>query len=122
MAQDKIAQVLQKTDGKRAKTKTLDKIPTGTKSKKLPSEVIKAMGEKFPGAKLSTIKVHVGAEATEACKSLGAKAFVSGSDIFLAKSGDAKDSSLLAHELSHVLQQSKGKVPSAKKGKVFTSK
>ncbi|MDF3416283.1 DUF4157 domain-containing protein [Sulfitobacter sp. M57] len=122
MAKDKLTEVLEKTDGKRAKTKTLDKIPTDTKSRKLPTEVIKAMSEKFPSAKLSTVKVHVGAEATEACKTLGAKAFISGSDIFLAKSGDAKDSKLLAHELSHVLQQTKGKVPSAKKGKVLTSK
>ncbi|MGC1506358.1 MAG: DUF4157 domain-containing protein [Sulfitobacter sp.] len=122
MAKDKLAEILEKTNGKRAKTKALNKVPTDTKSQKLPSEVIKAMGDKFPKAKLSTVRVHVGAEATEACKSLGAKAFVNGSDIFLAKSGDAKDSKLLAHELSHVLQQTNGKVPSAKKGKVLTSK
>lgn len=122
MAKDELAQILQKTDGKRAKTKPLDNIPKDTKSTKLPSAVIKALGEKFPAAKLEKIRVHVGSEATDACKELGAKAFAHGPDIYLAKSGYAKDNKLLAHELSHTLQQTKGKVTSPTKGKVLTSK
>ena len=122
MAKDPVATVLEKTDGKRAKTKPLDAIPTKTKSTKLPSKLAKALGEKFPKADFGKVKVHMGPEATEACKTLGAKAFASGSDIFLANPSSAKDNKLLAHELSHVVQQGGGKMPSAKNGKVLTSK
>lgn len=122
MAKDEVADVLQKTEGKRAKTKALAEIPKDTKSVRLPSNIAKSINEKFPKAKLSKVMIHTGAEATKACKEIGVKAFTHGNDIYVAKSGDAKDNKLLAHELSHVVQQSHGKMPSAQKGKVLTSK
>jgi len=56
-------------------------------------------------ADLSKVRVHTGDEAAKLCKEMGARAFVRGADIFFEKPGDAKNKELLAHELTHVVQQ-----------------
>lgn len=121
MAED-LSATLEKLDGKRAKIKTLEEVPTDTKGKKLDPAIKKAIEEKFPKAKLQNVRVHSGGGAKDACKTLGVKAFASGNDIFFASPGFAKDKQLIAHELTHVIQQGKGKMPKPQKGKVLTSK
>jgi Domain of unknown function (DUF4157) len=53
-------------------------------------------------ADLSSVRVHRGGAAREAAGELSARAFTVGSDIFMGEAGDDK---LMAHELTHVVQQ-----------------
>ena len=64
------------------------------------------------GADLSSVRVHTGAEAATLSESLQAKAFTTGNDVFFGKGAYDPASSggqeLLAHELTHVVQQNGG--------------
>jgi peptidoglycan hydrolase-like protein with peptidoglycan-binding domain len=61
------------------------------------------------GADFSGVRVHTGMQADEAATAIGAKAFTMGNDISFAKgqyspqSGEGRE--LLAHELTHTIQQ-----------------
>lgn len=72
-------------------------------------EQAKAQLEAKLGADLSSVTVHVGPEADRLAKEIGARAFTQGKDIFFAEGEYAPDSpeglELLAHELTHVVQQ-----------------
>lgn len=61
------------------------------------------------GEDLSGVRVHTGREADSLNRSLGAIAFTTGSDIFFRdgayRPGDSAGNKLLAHELTHVVQQ-----------------
>jgi len=61
------------------------------------------------GADFSNVRVHIGTRAEEAARSIGAKAFTVGNDIAFGSGHYSPDSregrTLLAHELTHVLQQ-----------------
>lgn len=118
---DDFKAIFEKLKGKKAKFKPLPEEPADTKAKKLPSDVRKQLEEHF-GAKLNKVRVHTDGNSEELCKKLKAKAFTYGPDIYFKKPGFAKDQKLLAHEMAHVLQQTKGKVPKPKKGKVLVSK
>lgn len=107
--------------GKKAKRKTLKTAPEGTTEKKLPSDLRKGLEAHF-GGNLGKVRVHSGGNAKDVCKELKARAFTVGNDIFVVKPAFAKDSAFLAHELAHVLQQGKGKMPKAKDGVALTSK
>ena len=69
-----------------------------------------AMGHDFSG-----VNVHTDAESDSLNKSIGAKAFTTGNDIFFSEGsyqpGTSAGNELLAHELTHVVQQS-GSSPS----------
>ncbi|MEP4196863.1 MAG: DUF4157 domain-containing protein [Aliishimia sp.] len=119
---DEVKAVAEKLKGKKGKIKKLDGAIEGTKVTKLPKDVIQGLSELFPKAKFQQVRVHVGGNAPDLCKQLGSKAFVSGNDIVFKKAGDSKDSKLLAHELTHVLQQHQGKMPKEQKEKVAVSK
>lgn len=119
---EKVKAVMEKAKGKKAKVKSLDEEISGTKVLKLPKDVKSVFGESFPNAKLQTVRVHVGGNAKELCKSLKAKAFMQGPNLVIGKAGDAKNSELIAHELAHSVQHSQGKVPKEQKGKVLVSK
>lgn len=122
MAQDEIQKITEKLKGKKAKTKALKTKPEGSKGVKLPPKLAKSLGEAL-GADLSKVRVHTGGNSTDVCKELGAKAFAMGNNIYLGKPGDAKNEKLLAHELTHVIQQGGGKrMPKEKEGKAFVSK
>jgi len=60
----------------------------------------------------SNVKIHTDSEAAGMNSELGARAFTSGNDIYFNedeyKPGSAKGDHLLAHELTHVVQQSTG--------------
>jgi hypothetical protein len=57
------------------------------------------------GADLSTVRVHADPLAREASQAMGARAFAHGSDVFLGDGESPTDLGLMAHELTHVVQQ-----------------
>lgn len=122
MPDDEIKKITTQLKGKKAKVKSLDSKPEGTKAIKLPKDVKNGLEEHF-GAKLTKVRVHFGGNAPQMCKELKARAFTMGNDIYVSKPGFAKDSHLLAHELTHVIQQAGGKkMPKAQEGKALTTK
>lgn len=64
------------------------------------------------GADLSEVRIHTGGEAAALCNRLNARAFTVGNDVFFAPGEYAPETEggrrLLAHELTHVVQQSGG--------------
>lgn len=65
--------------------------------------------EKAFGADFSAVRIHTNADADEAARSVGAEAFTSGTNIYFRNGMFAphfdRGRQLLAHELTHVLQQ-----------------
>ena len=59
-----------------------------------------ALGDDF-----SDVRVHTGGEAARLSRSLGARAFTTGADVFFGEGAGPGDRGLLAHELTHVVQQ-----------------
>jgi hypothetical protein len=70
-----------------------------------------SMSARF-GHDFSSIRVHTDAQAHESAEAVGAAAFAQGSDIVFGGGqytpGSAQAERLLAHELTHVVQQAKG--------------
>lgn len=58
------------------------------------------------GTDLSDVRVHDDAAAHESARALNARAFTHGSDIWLGAGESANDVRLMAHEATHVVQQS----------------
>jgi len=69
------------------------------------------------GHDFASVRVHDGAEAGAAASAIGALAYTVGTDIVFGpeqyRPGTPDGRRLLAHELTHVLQQQTGRVPSA---------
>ena len=57
------------------------------------------------GTSFADVRVHTGGEAESLSHGISAQAFTTGSDIFFGRGASPADSGLLAHELSHVVQQ-----------------
>jgi phage-related protein len=57
------------------------------------------------GADLRTVRVHTNSRASAAAESLGARAFTYGPNIFLGAGERSSDLALMAHEVTHVIQQ-----------------
>jgi hypothetical protein len=61
------------------------------------------------GADLSSVKIHADGQSDSLCRSLSAEAFTTGSDVFFSSGayqpGTKPGDRLLAHELTHVVQQ-----------------
>jgi hypothetical protein len=74
----------------------------------LPVEVRSFMEPRF-GADFSAVRIHSGSEAVQLNREVSAQAFTHGSDIYLGEGKDdlesAQGKQLLAHELTHVVQQ-----------------
>lgn len=72
-------------------------------------QMTQSMGQDFSG-----VRVHTGSESHQLNEQLNAKAFTTGSDIFFREGAYNPQSSsgqeLIAHELTHVVQQSSGAV------------
>jgi len=70
---------------------------------------VQAQMEPALGADLSGVRVHTGAEADRLNRAVSARAFTTGSDVFFRqgeyKPGTSSGRELLAHELTHVVQQ-----------------
>lgn len=60
------------------------------------------------GADLSGMRVHSGPTAARAATSVGARAFTIGSDVVLGPGERTDDVALMAHEATHVVQQTPG--------------
>lgn len=60
------------------------------------------------GADLSGVRVHQDAASDTLNRQLTARAFTTGNDIFLRGDASASDHHLMAHELTHVIQQRSG--------------
>lgn len=77
----------------------------------LPEQLRAEMESQF-NHDFSSVSIHTGGTADALCKQLSARAFTVGSDIFFAAGEYAPDSQegkrLLAHELTHVVQQGRG--------------
>jgi hypothetical protein len=76
----------------------------------LPPAVRTDMEHHF-GADFSSVRVHTGGRSDQLNRSVQANAFTTGSDIFLSAGHDPGSSAsreLLAHELTHVVQQGSG--------------
>jgi hypothetical protein len=75
--------------------------------------------EQATNVDLSAVRVHTGAESNILNEQLGAKAFTTGQDIFFRSGaydpGSSGGQELLAHELTHVVQQGSGRVRSSGK-------
>jgi hypothetical protein len=80
----------------------------------LDATVRQQLGEAL-GADPGDVRVHTDGEADDLSRSLGAKAFTSGRDIFFRGGtfdpGSPEGFELLVHESTHVLQQAVGPVP-----------
>lgn len=86
-------------DSRRGSGSTLD---NGTRS---------AMEASF-GERFDDVRIHTDDESDRLNRSVSAKAFTTGSDIFFSRSASPSDNQLLAHELAHVVQQ-RGSSPSS---------
>lgn len=79
----------------------------------LPSSTLARMNSSF-GVDFSPVKIHTEGESAGMNKSIQAKAFTHGHDIYFNENQYHPESSegqrLLAHELTHVVQQSKGTI------------
>ncbi|HEY79311.1 MAG TPA: DUF4157 domain-containing protein [Dehalococcoidia bacterium] len=75
---------------------------------------VQASLEPHFGADFSSVRVHTDSEADALNRSLSARAFTTGTDIFFRKGAydpaSISGQRLIAHELSHVVQQSSGRV------------
>ncbi|MEP6870276.1 MAG: DUF4157 domain-containing protein [Anaerolineaceae bacterium] len=71
---------------------------------------VRTAAESTMGADFSGVRVHQDAQSDQLNRSMTAKAFTTGSDIFLRGDQNSSDTSLMAHELTHVVQQSSGSV------------
>jgi len=84
------------------------KIQNTSDGKQLPDSVNSEMSQKI-GANFSNVQIHTGPDASHLSRSLGARAFTYKNNIFF-DSGEYDPNSrygkwLLAHELTHVVQQ-----------------
>jgi hypothetical protein len=79
-------------DSRRGGGTTLD---AGTRTK-----MESAFGDRF-----DDVRIHTDDESDRLNRSVSAKAFTTGSDIFFSRNASPSDGNLLAHELAHVVQQ-----------------
>ena len=74
----------------------------------LPTELHQKMGANM-GANFANVRIHANTQADTLNRSLNARAFTTGSDIFFRQGeyqpGSSAGQKLLAHELTHVVQQ-----------------
>ncbi|MDR9366096.1 MAG: DUF4157 domain-containing protein [Balneolaceae bacterium] len=82
------------------------------KGNQLPRSVQSEMSQKI-GANFNGVNIHTDSDASQMSTSIGARAFTHGNDIYF-NSGEYNPSThegkhLLAHELTHVVQQGKAK-------------
>lgn len=86
----------------------------------LPAEVQRSM-ERLFGQPFADVLIHVDNGATAAAGSIRARAFTIANHVFFREGAYAPDTSLglelLAHELTHVLQWRRGRVPSTASGR-----
>jgi hypothetical protein len=90
-------------------------VPHTTGGSPLPNSV-RTKVEPVLNADLSHVRVHSDEKANEAALGLDAKAFTHGNNIYLARDQSVHDVRLMAHELTHTVQQGGGQVAKKEKG------
>jgi hypothetical protein len=92
----------------------VDEVATSAVANKGPGSAldgaVRSTMEAHLGIPLGDVRVHTDPNAQVSAKAMGARAFAHGKDIYLAPGESPTDLVLLAHELTHVAQQS-GKAP-----------
>ena len=82
----------------------------------LPAEVAARLSQAL-GTDVSDARIHTDGSAGQAAKAVNAHAFATGRDIFFApgqyKPGTRAGDELLLHELTHVIQDAEGRLPTA---------
>ena len=95
------------------------------KGSEMPSALKSNMESGF-GADFSGVRIHTGSDSVQMNKDLGAKAFTNKNDIFFNEgkfSPDSKDGqTLIAHELTHTIQQGASKPKDAANGALQKAK
>ncbi|MGH2633655.1 MAG: DUF4157 domain-containing protein, partial [Tepidiformaceae bacterium] len=69
------------------------------------NDSVRSKMEGAMGAGFGDVRVHRDSESDDLNRGMTAKAFTTGSDIFLRQDQSAGDERLIAHELTHVVQQ-----------------
>lgn len=69
---------------------------------------MRASMEQHFGEDFSDVRIHTGSDAHRAASSFNARAFTYGRDIWLGEKASVGDRRLMAHELTHVVQQRQG--------------
>ncbi|MBV4360533.1 eCIS core domain-containing protein [Pinibacter aurantiacus] len=124
-AEHKEEEKVQKSEEKKEEDKTVAKKEAGTasgnlastntyihslegKGQKMPDHALHFFGEKM-GRDFSDVRIHTDMEAELSAKNINAKAFATGNNIVFGKGHynpeSAEGKRLLAHELTHVIQQ-----------------
>jgi len=87
-----------------------------SRGQRLPSDVAARLSAAL-GVDISEAVIHTDAAAAEAAKAVNAHAFATGKDVFFAagqyRPGTREGDELLAHELTHVVQDAEGRIPFA---------
>ncbi|HEY7957392.1 MAG TPA: DUF4157 domain-containing protein, partial [Polyangia bacterium] len=90
--------------------------PTGGSTAQLPGPLRTKLEAQFQ-ADFSEVQIHTGPEANASAKAVGARAYTTGHDLYFADGaydpGSAAGQELIAHELTHVVQQKQGAVQAA---------
>ncbi len=76
----------------------------------LPEDMRRYMEPRF-GTDFSQVVVHTGAEAEESTRRLGARAMTYANHIWIGRDESEHDKELMAHELTHVVQQIQSSQP-----------
>ncbi len=120
------------TKGKGNKTQVSSSLESRLGSSKgggspLPDNIRSFMEPRF-GADFSSVNVHTDSSAVQMNKELGAQAFAHGNDIYYGAGKSPGNDELTAHELTHTIQQTGGKLQpkfinqiAKKENKVHTS-
>ncbi|MBE7519805.1 MAG: DUF4157 domain-containing protein [Thermoflexaceae bacterium] len=83
-------------------------------------EGTRARMEGAMGTDFSAVRVHQDGASDALARGMTARAFTTGTDIFLRGDVSPGDTTVLAHELTHVVQQTSGRVQSAGDGMTVT--
>lgn len=93
---------------------TTDRINRARSSGKALDGAVQTQMSESMGTDFSGVRVHTGSDAHELNEQLNAKAFTTGQDIFFRSGeyspGSSGGQELIAHELTHVVQQGSGAV------------
>lgn len=85
-----------------------------SRGQRLPSDVASRLSAAL-GVDISDAVIHTDSAAAEAAKAVNAHAFATGKDVFFAAGkynpGTKDGDELLAHELTHVVQDAEGRIP-----------
>ena len=99
------------------------KVSAGGGSKMDPT--VKAQMEQSFGTDFSNVNIHAGSDAVQLSEQLGAQAFTKGSDIYFNEGKYQPETThgklLLAHELTHTIQQGAGVIQHAVQREVTTT-